>query len=204
MEKGKEEVEEKKSRPFQKFLLMVFIPLLFAIIAALIIATASGVNVFAKAQSASQKIPVISRFFPKENTQSATSDGQNAAELKSQLKERDSEINKLQGDLNSKDNELQQAQLENSKLQQDISDLKTSQNQTKTDLKNIISTYETMDSQKAATIISNMSDTEALQILTSVKPEVLAGIMENMDATKAARFTELMTNTNQTGSTSTP
>ncbi len=204
MENETEELQAKKARPFQKFLLIVFIPLLFLITAGLIVATATGVNVFDQAKVISQKIPIAGSLFQKENAQSVKTIEKNVNELQSQLKDRNAEISQLQEKLDSKDQELQNAQLENSSLQKNNTDLIASQKEAKRALKGIVSTYETMSPKKAAPIIAKMTDSEALKILTSVKPEVLAGIMENMDPTQAARFTELMTSTDGISQQSTP
>lgn len=204
MENETEELQIKKARPFQKFLLIVFIPLLFLITAGLIVATATGVNVFDQAKVISQKIPIAGSLFQKENAQSVKTIEKNVNELQSQLKDRNAEISQLQEKLDSKDQELQNAQLENSSLQKNNTDLIASQKEAKRALKGIVSTYETMSPKKAAPIIAKMTDSEALKILTSVKPEVLAGIMENMDPTQAARFTELMTSTDGISQQSTP
>lgn len=188
------EMQETKAKPFQKYLLLVLIPLIFAIIVGLIVATAAGVNVMEKAKGFSEKIPFIGSLSQQENSQSLKTIEKNVDELQAQLKDRNSEISQLQEKLDNKDQELQQAKLDNSQLKRDINDLNASQKESKRALKDIISTYETMSPKKSAPIIAKMTDTEALKILSSVKPEVLAAIMENMDPSQAARFTELMTN----------
>jgi peptidoglycan hydrolase CwlO-like protein len=112
MEKDIEEMETKKARPFQKFLLLVLIPLLFAISVGLIVATAAGVNVFDKAKAFSQKIPIAGGLFQTENAQSIKTIEKNVSDLQAQLKDRDAEISQFQEKLDSKDQELQKAQLE--------------------------------------------------------------------------------------------
>lgn len=203
MEKEIERIEEKKAKRFQRFLLIVLIPLLILITIGLIIATFSGVNVFEKAKSFSEKIPIAGSLSQNENAASIKNIENNVNELQSQLKDRNDEITQLQGQLDNKNTELQKAKLDNSQLQQNIKDLNAAQKDSKRALKDIVSTYETMSPKKSAPIIAKMTDTEALKILTSVKPEVLAAIMENMDPTQAARFTELMTTTNDSSQQST-
>jgi flagellar motility protein MotE (MotC chaperone) len=195
-----ETVEETRAKPFQKFLLLVLIPLLIVITLGLIIATATGVNVFEKAKSYTAKIPIVGSLAQKENISNIKNIEKNVNELQNQLNDRNSEITQLQEKLDSKDTELQKAKLDNSQLQQDIKDLNAAQKESKRALKDIVSTYETMSPKKSAPIIAKMADAEALKILTNVKPEVLAAIMENMDPTQAARFTVLMTNTDASSS----
>ena len=43
--------------------------------------------------------------------------------------------------------------------------------------------------KKAAPIITQMNDNEALKILSSLKPATLAAILEKMNATDAAKYT---------------
>jgi flagellar motility protein MotE (MotC chaperone) len=195
IEKEIEALEEKKVKPFQKFLLIVLIPLLIVITIGLIIATVSGVNIFEKATSYSEKIPIVGSLAQKENAASMKTIEKNINDLKNELKDRNQEITQLQEKLDNKDADLQKAKLDNSQLQQDLKNINDAQKESKRSLKDIVSTYETMSPKKSAPIIAKMTDTEALKILTSIKPEVLAAIMENMDPTQAARFTELMTNT---------
>jgi len=204
IEKEIETAEETKAKPFQKFLLLVLIPLLIVITLGLIIATATGVNVFEKAKSYTAKIPIVGGLAQKENAASIKNIEKNVSDLQNQLNDRNAEITQLQEKLDSKDIELQKAKLDNGQLQQDIKDLNAAQKESKRALKDIVSTYETMSPKKSAPIIAKMTDTEALKILSSVKPEALAAIMENMDSTQAARFTELMTKTDASSQPSTP
>lgn len=194
MEQKLADHQEKKTSIFKRITYVVIIPLLFAIAAALIVATVSGVNVFNEIKAFSQKIPFISSSTQKVATPNSESSGTDISKLEEQVKSRDKTISELQTKLDAKDKELQQSALENNRLQQEIDDLNVSQKASKRVLKDIVSTYETMSPKKAAPIISKMSDSEAMKILTSIKPDILAGIMENLDPTQAARFTELMTN----------
>ncbi|MDP4105928.1 MAG: hypothetical protein Q8935_13400, partial [Bacillota bacterium] len=104
-----ETVEETKAKPFQKFLLLVLIPLLIVITLGLIIATATGVNVFEKAKSYTAKIPIVGSLAQKENISNIKTIEKNVNELQNQLNDRNSEITQLQEKLDSKDTELQKA-----------------------------------------------------------------------------------------------
>lgn len=192
------EISDKKFKPFQWFLYVVIIPLLFVITVVLIISLITGVNVFNEAMKMGQKIPVVQSLLP-QNTATKISE-KDLINLQAQVKDREAKISQLQAQLDQRNQDILRKQLDNKRLQQEIADLNTSQNQklqqSKRALKDIVNTYETMSPNKAAPIIVKMSNPEALKILTSVKPDVLAAIMENMDAAQAARFTELMTKKN--------
>ena len=68
------------------------------------------------------------------------------------------------------------------------------QEENKRAFREIVKTYETMSAKSAAPIISNMDTSEAVKILTNIKPESLAAIMEKLPAEEAAKYTELLTN----------
>ena len=82
---------------------------------------------------------------------------------------------------------------EQTSLLAQIEALKMEKEDYKRDMKEIISTFEKMSAKSAAPVITNMSDAEAIQILTSLKPEVLAPILEKMSPKDAAKYTSLMT-----------
>ena len=58
----------------------------------------------------------------------------------------------------------------------------------------ITRTFENMSAKKAAPIIESMNENDALTILSSLKSDTLAGLLENMSPDVAAKFTTLLTN----------
>lgn len=193
MEKQMEE-NEKQKKSFQWFVFVVLIPLLFAIAVALVISTFAGFNVFSVAGDLAKKLPFNGSTSQKNTATTVNKKAENdVISLQAQVKDDEAKISELQSKLDSKDQEIQRAKLDNTRLQQGMDSITASQKDSKRALSDLVTTYETMSPKKSAPIISKMTDTEALKILTSVKPEILASMMENMDPTQAARFTELMT-----------
>ncbi|MBU8877833.1 MotE family protein [Bacillus sp. FJAT-29790] len=190
MDKVLEEKESKKYTKFQSFILIVFIPLLFAITVALIAMTILGYNVFEITKEYSQKIPFIST---EEKTQSVEELETKMIELEAEIKDREAKISQLETKLDSKDQEISKAQKERERLEEEIDELTAMKEENKRAFKDIVKTYETISAKKAAPIISQMSEPEAIKILSNLKAATLAGIMEKMDPKDAARFTELLT-----------
>jgi flagellar motility protein MotE (MotC chaperone) len=188
-----EEKQEKKGKSFLWFLYVVFIPLLFAVTVAIIVFSIAGVNVMDVAKDFGQKIPIVGSLVQKDHQNASKSNDKYAIELQGQIKDREAEISQLQTQIDSRNKDIQRAQLENSRLQKEIDDMAASQAESKRALKDIIKTYETMSAKKAAPIITQMSDKEALKILSSLKPDILAAIMENMNSNDAAKYTQLLT-----------
>ncbi|QED47544.1 MotE family protein [Cytobacillus dafuensis] len=193
MDKLLEEKESKKSSRFQGFIYLVLIPLLFAITIALIVMTILGHNVFELAKEYGQKIPFVSSVFEEENSKSLENLETKGIELEAEIKDREAKISQLETQLESKDEEISKVQMEKERLEDEIAELTAMKEENKRAFKDIVKTYETISPKKAAPIISNMSEEEALKILSNVKADTLAGIMEKMEPELAAKYTELLT-----------
>jgi flagellar motility protein MotE (MotC chaperone) len=191
------EVKEKQSgkgKSFLWFLYVVVIPLLFAITVAIIVSFVAGVNVFDGAKDFGQKIPFVGSLIQKNDLNTSKTSEKNVIDLQGQIKDREEEISQLQKQLENKDSDIQRAELENNRLQKEIDDMAANETERTRALKDMIKTYETMSPKKAAPIIVQMNDNEALKILSSIKADVLAAIMENMNSQDAAKYTQLLTN----------
>ncbi|MEH7122855.1 MotE family protein [Bacillus sp. JJ1532] len=186
-------LEEKKQSKFQGFIFVVLIPLLFAITVALIVMTILGINVFELSKEYGQKIPFISSALNEEGSQSIEDIESKMIELEAEIKDREAKISKLETEIENKDEEISQVQLEKERLEEEILELTAMKDENKRAFKDIIKTYETISAKKAAPILSQMGEEEALQILSSIKADTLAAIMEKMNPEDAARYTELLT-----------
>ncbi|MGG0718831.1 hypothetical protein ABE096_14705 [Robertmurraya massiliosenegalensis] len=194
MAKTAEKIVEKKANKFQWFLYTGLIPLLFLVVVMLIVFSVAGINVFEKAKEYSQKVPFLSEMINEEPNQTMEELEANTIELEGQIQDKEAQIEKLQTELEGKDTEIERTNLEIEQLQMQIDELLAIQDENKRAFKDIVKTYETMSAKKAAPIISQMQEQEALQILSSIKSDNLAAIMENLQPEEAAKYTELLTN----------
>ncbi|AIE59656.1 MotE family protein [Bacillus methanolicus] len=194
MEKILEEKEEKKIGRLQWILYVAVIPMLFALVVALIVMTIAGINVFDAAKDYGKKIPVVSSIFKDENSKSITEIEQSMVELEGEIKDKEAKISQLESQMQNKDLEIERLKLEKKRLESQIDELAAIQEENKRAMKDIVHTYETMSAKKAAPIITKMKNEEALKILANIKADTLASIMENMPPEDAAKFTELLTN----------
>ncbi len=166
--------------------------MLFAITVTLVVLTVAGVNVFDHLKSASSNIPGVANLVDPSKKQTEADSKQKVATLQADIKDRESQINQLKSKLDTADQEKKSMQLQKTQLEQQIDELKQIQEQNKRDFKEIVTTYETMSAKNAAPIILNLKDDEAVKILSSISTDVLSKIMENMPATRAAKYTELL------------
>lgn len=191
-DKFQDETEERHYSKLQSFFIIVVIPSIFAVAVALIVATVAGVNVIDKAKEYREKIP----FLPSQEEQIVEKQKQDLEEqikeLELEIKIRDDSIAQLKSRLDSKDKEIEKLQLEKKQLEREIETLLSLEQKTQQEFREIIKTYETMSAKKAAPIIVQMNEQDALEILSHLKSDTLAAIMERMNAADAARFTSLL------------
>ncbi|WP_057913410.1 MotE family protein [Peribacillus muralis] len=190
---GMEELEESKISKFQWFL-VIFIPLIFAVTVALIVLTVAGVNVMEKAKEMSASIPFIDTDKKDEERGSAARSDEKVTikleKLATDIENKQKEIEKLEGIIDTRDKAIAKAEAEKQQLQMEMNQLKDSQSGKNKAFKDIIRTYETMAPKKSAPIITEMNDQDALEILSSMKATTLAKVLENMSTADAARLTK--------------
>lgn len=189
-----EEEEEKKYSKIQWFLVVIVIPTLFAITVAVLVLTVAGINVFEKASEIRDKISFVPTQEEVNDKQALKEAESTLTKLKAEIEDREAVIFKLETEIEGKDQEIVTLTLEKEQLQAQIDDLLLSQEEGQQTFKDVVNTFETISAKKAAPIIAEMSDDEALKILTSLKPDVLAAILEKMSAQDAAKYTALLTN----------
>ncbi|MDR4927602.1 MotE family protein [Peribacillus simplex] len=193
---GLEELKESKISKFQWFL-VIFIPLIFAVTVALIVFTVAGVNVVEKAKELSAKIPFIeSDQKDEEKGKPAKNDekvSMKLEKLETEIENKEKEIEKLEGIIDTRDKAIAKAEAEKQQLHTEMNQLRDSQNNSKQAFKDIIRTYETMAPKKAAPIIMEMKDEDAVEILSSMKAATLAKVLEQMTTADAARLTKKLT-----------
>lgn len=188
---------EKKYSPFQWILFVFIIPLFFAITVVLIVLSVSGINVFEGMKNIGEKIPVVSSFIDSDDKEGKSSEPdykKRYGELQSELKNQEAYIKLVENKLKEKEDEIQELMLENERLISQLEELELKNENRNLELKEIVKTYESMSSKKAAAILVEMEDEKALQILSNLKANTLAAVLEKMPPEDAAKFTSLLAN----------
>jgi flagellar motility protein MotE (MotC chaperone) len=194
MAQSVEEKESQEVNKFQSFLYLIAIPILFGIVIALVALSILGINIFDTAKDIGGKVPFISQYVNEESQPSTEEIEKTIINLEADIKDREAKMEQLQSKIDSKDTQLKRMELEKAQLQAQIEELTAIQEENKRAFREIVKTYETMSAKSAAPIISKMETGEAVKILTNIKPESLAAIMEKLPAEEAAKYTELLTN----------
>ncbi|KAF0820373.1 MULTISPECIES: MotE family protein [unclassified Cytobacillus] len=193
MKKMQEEQETPKTSRFQWFIYAFLIPILFGITVALLIFTITGNNIFDTAKEFTQKVPFIAEVFDDTKSRSQEVMEEQLISLRAEVKDREARIFQLESELDSKEVEIERAGLEKQRLEEEISELTAIKEENKRAFKDIVRTYERISAKKAAPILTEMKDEEAVKILSTVNSDTLAAIMEKMEPKDAARYTALLT-----------
>lgn len=184
------EQPEKKLGFFQKLFLYFLIPVVFCIAVLLVITMFSEKNVFEYIE----ELPFISSNDEQQLLASSGETEQKMVSLQAELQQKEAEISQIQSKFDSATVENQQLQGEIERLQYEIEKLKISQEESFKEFKEILSTFEKMSAKKAAPIIVEMNEAEAVRILSNMKPDTLTAIFEKMSPQDAAKYTQLLTN----------
>lgn len=185
------ELEQKPVGFFKKLFYLFIIPLMFIIAILLIVSTVTNFNVFKMADGVVEKIPFI-QSDDKETAENGSLNEQKVVELQAEIQEKEIEITQLQDKIDSSAQEKEELLAEQERLQFEIEKLKKNQQETQKDFNEILSTFEKMSAKKAAPILVQMSDAEALRIMSNMKPDKLSEIFTKMSPADAARYTELL------------
>ncbi|WP_110929417.1 MotE family protein [Bacillus massiliglaciei] len=191
------ESTEKKAGKFQWFLFVFVIPIFFLLLVTGIVLHFAGFDIADKSKETLSKIP-----FTQDENQAKTNKDQtpeqyekNVQKLEEDLGKKNEEIKKLENIIDTKDQSISKLEAEKDQLKKQQAEEADSSPEKKEEdtLKEITRTYETMSAKKAAPILSQMSEEEALKILGTLKAQTLAKILEQMPPEDAAKFTKGLT-----------
>jgi flagellar motility protein MotE (MotC chaperone) len=186
--------EEKKDshNRFQKFIFIIVIPLLFAITFALVIMTFAGINVFEKAQSFSSEIPFLAKVIPSDAAEDREQLQERIISLNATMEDQEAKMAQLQSEMDKKDSDNAQLQATIQQQKDELEELRQIGEENKRAFKEVVNTFEAMSAKSAAPVLMEMKDEEAMKILSNIKPDTLADILEKMPPEDAARYTGLL------------
>lgn len=188
-----ETIEEKKPGKLQWFFFTGIIPILFAVVVALIVFSVAGINVFEKGKAIGEKVPYISNLFNDDKEKNAEKDLESKiVSLEGEVKDREAKIEELEDKLKEKDKEIEKTNLEKEQLKKQIEELQSAKEEQEKSNQELIKTFESISARKAAPILTQMNEDDAVEIMLSLKSDTLAAILEKMDSADAAKFTELL------------
>lgn len=184
--------ENKSSGFFQKLLLWVVIPLLFASALLLIIAKFADLNVFDKMNELTNKLPFIGEKHDEDDSFDQLVLEDRVVALQAEIQDKEVQVSQLEQQLEASEDEKVELLLERERLQEEMVALKSEGESARQEFKEIVTTFEKMSAKAAAPILINMEDADAIQILTNLKPDKVAEVLEKMPAEEAAKYASIL------------
>ncbi|WP_409294376.1 MotE family protein [Peribacillus sp. SCS-26] len=187
------ELEEKRQNRVQWFIFVILIPLIAASIFTIVILKAAGIDAGKAAKGLGEKIPGIKELVKEEKKPPAKRYETQIASLQDTLKKNEAKISQLESIIDSRDKVISSNEIEKQRLDQEIVELTKAKDENKKAFKDIIQTYQNMSPGKAAPILSELDENEAVKILSNLSSETLAAILEKMEPAEAASLTQKLT-----------
>lgn len=185
----------KPPNKFQLLLLLVFIPAVFILIAAYTVTSLLDIDLAGKVKQAGISIPFVADSKEKESAVS-TVKKQEAAFTEENMLKKNEQIADLEQQLESLQNKMEKIESENEGLKEDLhasSEEKEIDDGKKSE---IIAVFKEMSGKAAAPVLMNMTEGEAVRIMSQLPPEKVAQILEKMPADTAAKYAELISRQN--------
>lgn len=193
MAKNKKQ-ENKSNKPgVIQWVLVIGIPTILAIIVAFIIFSIMGIDVISKSKDAANKIPFLSDVV---TTDEEKEEERESTQSEDQLAEKNLEIESLETELANQTQTIDDLNQEIVKLSdqaEEVSeDVSTDQEDEEQNLDKLTKSYEEMDPESAAPILSNVERSLATTILGQMKDDKRGAVLSAMDPEIAAELTQLL------------
>jgi flagellar protein FlbB len=197
MQNHREEIETKKQGFFKWLLYVIFIPALFAAILFAIVFNALGYDVIGSIKDMSKHIPFISST--EETVAKGTKSTSDASKLEAKTQKQEEEISKLKKDLEQKQADIRSLEIQLRRETSSVASAEEAEGEALAKMnrlvKKVTQSYEEMKPKQAAKIVQELPKEDAIELLSRVKPDVLAAILENLDPKLAATYTSSLSNT---------
>jgi flagellar protein FlbB len=185
---------------FQWFFFVILIPIIFTVTLVVIILSVAGFDVFGKSKAVLAEIPVIEKLFKDEKqdtindreivAQETATQKKEKKQLEQTIEEQAIMIGALEKDVSMKEKEILTLNQEIKFLETQIEETKKADSEKNS--KDIAKLYDNMSSKKAAQIIPNLNQDEAVLILTLLDDRHLADILSKMTVEDAVKYTNLL------------
>ncbi|HZW68182.1 MAG TPA: hypothetical protein VFF20_06225 [Pseudogracilibacillus sp.] len=189
---AEEKIKKKKMNPFLTIIFAFILPLIVALVLAVILLSFLGVDLAGWTEDKLAKTPIVSSFVKTEDEKSLMAKLEKADETiniqKEMIEELEGEIEQLEGQIDNM--EIEMAKLENESTEENEKDLTDLEEDV--DIKKLASSFRKMEKEQAANIVSNLSVTTAVILLSNVSPDVRGEILEAMEPQAAANLMENM------------
>ncbi|MCA0969139.1 hypothetical protein LCM20_00885 [Halobacillus litoralis] len=180
-----EQAKQEGGSKLQWFIFVIVIPVGFAITLTLIIFTILGINVFEKAEEYANRVPGLSEVVTTEDEQAAADE---TSQLEATIANNNAQIEQLEQEVESKQSTIDELNMQIESLENELVSAQESEEQTSEKVGELATSFQGMDAEEAAPIISNMSEALAVQVLEQISSEERGEILGAMEPETAANL----------------
>ncbi|ASS75647.1 hypothetical protein CIG75_12040 [Tumebacillus algifaecis] len=167
---------------------IIILPLLFTALLSGIILQFLGFDVTGKIANAAREIPVVSSFLPEEE-ETVTGQPSADAEKQKRIQELQDKVTALESEKQQTESDLKKKDGEIARLKAKLAEFETKTDKTQKDpILAQAEVYADMKPSKAALVLSQLSVTEAKQLLSKMSSSAQAAILEQMEPAIAAKI----------------
>lgn len=185
-----EEKAKRKKAGFFQWVLVIIVPLVFAIIVLSIVLSLTGIDVVNTSKEFANKVPFLSSVVTTQEEEEQAREQNNFEKI---ISEKDTQIENLEVEVSSQSQTIDELNQEVVKLTEQLAQAtdnkEVNQEETK-NLSKLTKSYEEMEPERAASILTNVEQGMATAILNDMKDENRGEILSQMDAEIAAELTQ--------------
>lgn len=185
------QTQKNKSSKFPKIFFAIFIPFIILLTLSLIVLTLLGFNVFEEAEKYASNIPGIAQVTSSDEEEPSNDE---KARLQAIIANKDAELEGLRGEVEQKQSTISELEQEVIQLETELQDfVDGNENEGLNEKsKELARSFEGMDAEEAASIVENMDQSIAVQIMAHVASEERGEILGQMDPERAAEISVLL------------
>lgn len=176
----------------QWLIMVIFIPIVFAIILFSVILSFMDVDVINEGKQLASKIPFISEYVKTDEQFLEEEDQANIEELTRKIVSHEREIGLLEQQLTSKEDEVQSLLDEIGMLMAQLEENETAELEIITEYQELAKLYEAMSATNAANILIELPGEQAAVHLSFIKLDARAAIFAKMTPSQAAQFIAML------------
>lgn len=186
------ETEEREYSKFQWFIMVIFIPTVFAVILFVVVMHFIGINVVEQTQQVATNLPFVSQFVTTEEDLAEEEEQLKIDELMEAISLKERDVQNLENQLAMYDKEIDLLEAKIDDLNQQLEEKNNSEQGIRVEYEEIARLYESMSAKNSANIISELPTQQAAEQLMYVRTSTRADILARLSPEKAAEIIKII------------
>lgn len=181
------ETEEREYSKFQWFIMVIFIPTMFAIILFVVVMHFIGINVIDQTKQFAASVPLLSNFVTTEEEIAEEEERMKIGDLMETISSKERDVQNLENQLAMYKKEIDLLEAKVDQLNQQLEEKDNLEQGIRVEYEEIARLYESMSAKNAANIINELPTEQAAEQLMYVKTSTRADILARLSPEKSSR-----------------